>query len=295
MEIKNTRNLNSGAALKIEAQETKQAKNASSFTLRVVDGKVTAEEINHMLTLARGSTAYKSNAAKYQFKLKSDSNGQYLTLKQQGAWSNFKGLLGIGHKAREQERAAAKNLINKSLASVDLPSKSYNAEKYGDRLPLSKSQKYQLSMMNTSSLSPVVRHQLEAVGVSKEVASAQKKQRQDSDIISFSKLAGEQAYVSDDVEANRPSYQVYDPSEDNAQPHRVQQQAPVHVAPSHNSLIRNTEQIENPHQTNNSLFNPSEDGEMLHNPSFVEGQEPGREDFNQFMFGLMMKQNYELE
>lgn len=293
MEIKNTRNLNPGAALKIEAKETKQAKNASSFTLRVTDGKVTAKEISHMLTLARVSTAYKNNAAKYQFKLKSDSNGQYLTLKQQGAWSNFKGLLGIGHKAREQERAAAKNLINQSLSSRELPSKTYNVDKYDERLPLSKSQNYQLSMMNTSLLSPVARFELDAVGISKQAASTQQNQRQDSEEITFSKLAGEQAYVSDDVEANRPSYQAYDPNEDNAQSAPAVPQQPLNAAPAHSSLMRNTEQIEDPHQTNNSLFNPSEDGEMLHNPSFVEGQEPGREDFNQFMFGLMLKQNYE--
>ena len=62
MEIKNTRNIDTATTAKIEVKETKRAKNASEFKLRVVDGKVTAQELTHMLTLARVSKSYKKNA-----------------------------------------------------------------------------------------------------------------------------------------------------------------------------------------------------------------------------------------
>lgn len=165
MEIKNTRKLGLKDYAKIELKETKRAANASEFKLRVVDGKVTVEELTHMLTLARGSKSYKKNAENFQFKLKSDSKGQYLMLKQQGLWSNLKGYFGKGHEAREKERAAAKNFINNLLKDSQLPDKAYTDKKYDNQISLKQAKEYQLSMMNTSSISPTMTKGLEMVGV----------------------------------------------------------------------------------------------------------------------------------
>lgn len=151
MQIKSTSGLNFTKANAIELKELKGAKNASEFTLRVgADGKVTSLEISRMLNTARASKSYKNNSDKFQFKLKSDNNGQYLTLKQQGAWSSFKGWLGVGRAEREQQRADAKNLINATL-DLGQPDKAYSTK---DLLKFNQAQKYQVSVMTTSSLAP---------------------------------------------------------------------------------------------------------------------------------------------
>ena len=151
MQIKSTSGLNFTKTNAIELKELKGAKNASEFTLRVgAGGKVTSLEISRMLNTARASKSYKNNSDKFQFKLKSDNNGQYLTLKQQGAWSSFKGWLGVGRAEREQQRADAKNLINATL-DLGRPDKAYLNK---DLLTFNQAQKYQVSVMTTSSLAP---------------------------------------------------------------------------------------------------------------------------------------------
>ena len=173
----------------IELKELKGAKNASEFTLRVgADGKVTSFELSRMLTTARASKSYKNNSDKFQFKLKSDNNGQYLTLKQQGAWSSFKGWLGVGRAEREQQRADAKDLINATLVS-GRPDKSYSDK---DLLKFNQAQKYQVSVMTTSSLAP------EASRVDDQKKSAE---------VTMEMLRDGNAYVSDLVDDNKKSFE----------------------------------------------------------------------------------------
>ena len=86
-------------------------------------------------------------------------------LKQQGLWSNLKGCFGIGHEAREKERVAAKNFINNTLMYDQMPTKAYSDEKFDNQISLKQAKKYQLSMMNTSSISPTMTKGLEPVGL----------------------------------------------------------------------------------------------------------------------------------
>lgn len=112
MEIKITSGLPREEARDIEMAQLQRARAASSFSLRLnAEGKLDKHAFSELLAAARASNAYKANQQHYQFKLKSDSNGYTLTLKQQGLWSRFKGVFGWGRETRERQRADAKRLI----------------------------------------------------------------------------------------------------------------------------------------------------------------------------------------
>jgi len=118
MEIRITSGLPPKEAHDIEMAQLQGARAASSFSLRLNrEGKLDQAAFSQLLAAARASNAYKANQQHYQFKLKSDSSGHYLTLKQQGLWSRFKGLFGWGREARERQRADAQHLIRGSSLS----------------------------------------------------------------------------------------------------------------------------------------------------------------------------------
>ena len=113
MEIKITSGLPLKEAHDIEMGQLQRARAASSFYLRLnAEGKLDKHAFSELLAAARASNAYKANQQHYQFKLKSDGIGHYLTLKQQGLWSRFKGVFGWGREARERQRADAEHLID---------------------------------------------------------------------------------------------------------------------------------------------------------------------------------------
>ena len=112
MEIRITSGLPPKEAHDIEMAQLQRARTASSFSLRLnAEGKLDKHAFSQLLTAARASNAYKANQQHYQFKLKSDNSGHYLTLKQQGLWSRFKGVFGWGRETRERQRADAGYLI----------------------------------------------------------------------------------------------------------------------------------------------------------------------------------------
>jgi hypothetical protein len=291
MEIKNTRNLGLLDAAEIELKETNRAANASEFKLRVVDGKVTEKEISHMLTLARVSKNYKNNAANYQFKLKSDGNGQYLTLKQQGAWSSFKGLFGVGHTAREKERAAAKNLINGALRMNHRPEKSYQSDKYDNQISHKQAKKYQVSLMNTSGISPTMTQNLEHVG--RGPLKAKK-----SEELTMSMLAAGNAPVIDRQSMGNPSYQVYDPNEETESqaivPQNVSQQNAVgnHAHNSYMPVFSHQHESISNLSANNGLAQYEEVENEQTKGSFVEKNRESADfkPMHNFLMGLMKKQ-----
>lgn len=105
---------NATQALGQEVQDMQRGQKASSFKLNVTRGPggfvVTADEIRRLLNTAGASKDYKANAGKYQFKVLTDKSGdKTLTLKQQGLFSRFKGLLRIERGHRERQRAEAAN------------------------------------------------------------------------------------------------------------------------------------------------------------------------------------------
>lgn len=118
MEIRITSGLPPKEAHDIEMAQLQRARTASSFSLRLnAEGKLDKHAFSQLLTAARASNAYKANQQHYQFKLKSDNRGHYLTLKQQGLWSRFKGVFGWGRETRERQRADAQHLIRGSSLS----------------------------------------------------------------------------------------------------------------------------------------------------------------------------------
>lgn len=121
MEIKITSGLPANQELSIQAAQLRRAQTASSFSLRLnAEGKLDQRAFSELLTAARVSSAYKANQQHYQFKLKSDGSGHYLTLKQQGLWSRFKGVFGWGRETRERQRADAEHLIRgMSLSEIN--------------------------------------------------------------------------------------------------------------------------------------------------------------------------------
>ncbi len=138
MEIKITSGLPANQELSIQAAQLRRAQTASSFSLRLnAEGKLDQRAFSELLTAARVSSAYKANQQHYQFKLKSDGSGHYLTLKQQGLWSRFKGVFGWGRETRERQRADAELLIrgmslseiNQAISLVPNNPNHYN-EKY---------------------------------------------------------------------------------------------------------------------------------------------------------------------
>lgn len=118
MEIKITSGLPLQEAHDIEMAQLQRARAASSFYLRLnAEGKLDKHAFSQLLTAARASNAYQANQQHYQFKLKSDGSGHYLTLKRQGLWSRFKGVFGWGRETRERQRADAEHLIRGSSLS----------------------------------------------------------------------------------------------------------------------------------------------------------------------------------
>ena len=97
---------------------SQSARNQSEFKLRIIAGKTSREDLAALLEAARGSRHYQAHRGNYQFRLKSDSEGnQTLSLKEQGLWSRFKGVFGLGAERREQERTDALRYIE-SLVGV---------------------------------------------------------------------------------------------------------------------------------------------------------------------------------
>jgi hypothetical protein len=146
------------AVVKKERQLLRKADSifVSSFKLRLSpDANVQKYELGVLLKTARGNPRYQSNAANYQFKLKSDRQGQYLTLKQQGWWSSFKGLLGMGREVREQQRTAAMNLINSRLGIITRPTNSDGHRMDmapNDRLNFANAKSYQVNVFEDMNL-----------------------------------------------------------------------------------------------------------------------------------------------
>ncbi len=121
MEIKITNGLPLKKAFEIELAQRQRAETASSFSLRLnAEGKLDKHAFSELLAAARASNTYRANLQHYQFKLKSDGSGHYLTLKQQGLWSRFKGVFGWGRETRERQRADAQLLIRgRSLSEIN--------------------------------------------------------------------------------------------------------------------------------------------------------------------------------
>jgi hypothetical protein len=297
MKISNTRNLDSGATAALELKEAQMAVNASSFKLRVTGGKVTSQEISHMLTLARTSKHYKNNAADYQFKLKSDSKGQYLTLKQQGSWSSFKGLFGWGRDSREQQRAEAKNIINSALTLREMPSEGFQDDKYDAKLTHSLAKDYQLSMMNTSAISPTFRHDLSAIGLSgsNKDQSGEAHARVQSENVTMSMLAAGNALVDEEQPMGNPSFQHYDPQEESKNNNQIpQKRASQNVVPNkaHNSYMRPVSQNELQRNSEVNRNTEMDDDLGIDRQSEVNRTSKVNSDFHQFMMGLILKQQY---
>ena len=270
MKIKSTNGLDFAKANAIELKELKGAKNASEFTLRVgADGKVTSLELSRMLSTARASKSYKNNSDKFQFKLKSDNKGQYLTLKQQGAWSSFKGWLGAGRAEREQQRADAKNLINATLVSGRSDKSYFNK----DLLTFNQAQKYQVSVMTTSSLAP------EASRVGDQNKSAE---------VTMEMLRDGNAHVSAPMEDNKKSFEYLD---DDASKSVVDKNASQNAefinAEKHNSYMRpETKEFISSKQLDNDLIS-----ENSHDSANPRSSIFDNEKFNNFLMAqLYMEQ-----
>jgi hypothetical protein len=100
----------------LDRQQANQAIAASSFKLRLDQpGQLSPIDVVRLLQHARASRDYQAHGENYQLRLKTDQQGEYLSLKKQGLWSRFLGAFGVGHERRVQERAAAINLINRTL------------------------------------------------------------------------------------------------------------------------------------------------------------------------------------
>jgi hypothetical protein len=156
MRISNQNQMPQNANL-AQAQENKEMERAAghkSFRLTVTGNppKVSTDEIRRMLSSARASTSYKANFQKYQFKL----NGQELTLKQQGLFSRFKGLIGFHRDVREARRADAAKLIGDAFERED---KKLGADEkiFEDQMTNAESIKFQRDVMNHSDVSPKAR------------------------------------------------------------------------------------------------------------------------------------------
>lgn len=256
MEIKNTSGLASDVAAKREFAEIKTAENAKSFKLRLEnDGQIDRGAFKRMLTAARVSKAYKNNFDKYQFTIKSDRNGQYLSLKQQGLWSRFKGLFGIGSTARQEQRAQARNVIESALKfSERVYLTGQNPEGAGPldtRLTKAQAMEFQSRMMNESGISPVQTYKLDRLGVSAEDQRRSERSSERNELsgpVTFSGLIGdEQSFIQEQAEARRSAEPVPDEDPPHAQvplPGRPQPQVvnwlrenSIGLAADHQSLV----------------------------------------------------------
>lgn len=100
----------------------RQAEGATGFKLRLTSsGTLNKQSLSAFLDAAKLSTHYKQHESRYQFKLKSDNQGHYLTLKEQGLWSRLKGLVGWGRQERETQRMQAAQFIMANSRSMDMP------------------------------------------------------------------------------------------------------------------------------------------------------------------------------
>lgn len=219
MEIKNTSGLASNVAGKQELKEIKTAKNAKSFTLRLEnDGRIDRETFKRLLTAARVSKAYKNNFDKYQFTIKSDRNGQYLSLKRQGLWSRFKGLIGFGSTERQEQRAQARNVIESALKFSERvylrgqPDEGISP--LDTRLTKAQAVEFQAKLMNESSISPVRHYNLDQLGGSPQNQRLSEEGREPNALsgpITFNDLMRDDPpFVQEQVEARRSAEPVPD-------------------------------------------------------------------------------------
>lgn len=119
MEIKNLHTIPEAKQARYLEKLEKRVQGQSEFKLRVIDGKTTREDLTAFLGVVRRSKTYQKYSDNYQFRLQSDDQGnQYLTLKQQGLWSRFKGFFRIESERRGHERATAIRQINDIMGST---------------------------------------------------------------------------------------------------------------------------------------------------------------------------------
>lgn len=143
MEIKSHKNLAPRDARNAEMAELKKAKKESEFRLRLdANGQIDKDALNRLLLVVRASKSYKKHFEDFQFKVKSDSRGQFLSLKRQGLWSSFKGLFGIGREQRERQRDHAAGLINAALGH-----KTFDSGEDTKRMTFATAKEYQLATM----------------------------------------------------------------------------------------------------------------------------------------------------
>ena len=146
-----------------EKNQISQSVSASKFKLRLDNaGQLTVIDVTRLLQHARISRDYKAHGNNYELKLKTDQQGQYLTFKQQGLWSRFKGVFGIGHETRTQQRAAAMNLINRTFEQkgFSFPTKGTEAANNEQKLDwvnekavsFAEAKTYQRKLMNAAGI-----------------------------------------------------------------------------------------------------------------------------------------------
>lgn len=193
--------------------EKAKSTSVSSFKLRLSrDPDVQRYELGVLLRAARDNPRYQSHAANYQFKLKSDSQGQYLTLKQQGWWSSFKGMVGWGRQVREQQRTDAMDLINSRLRFHVAPTDA-------DENPILLGPKDRLNFVNAKSYQVNV---FAATSSSRGVESTKKELKTFDDLFEEEKLPGSSAFIkSDEAPASANSWS---PVPDNLEVHNPPQE-----------------------------------------------------------------------
>ena len=118
MEIKNLHAIPEDRVGSYLTKLDKAIQGQTEFQLRIIDGKTSKEDIKFFLDAVRSSKTYQKHEDNYQFRVKADSQGnQFLTLKQQGLWSRFLGVFGVGSDRRGQERADAIRQIDRLMGA----------------------------------------------------------------------------------------------------------------------------------------------------------------------------------
>lgn len=226
------------AALNKERQLLRKADSifVSSFKLRLSPNpQVQKYELEVLLKTARSNPRYQSNAANYQFKLKSDSQGQYITLKQQGWWSSFKGMFGWGREAREKQRTDAMDLINLKLGRYIGPTGTdgdYLDLRQNDRLNFANAKSYQTNVFESMGLGP------SAQGANSETTNSEAENWEDL----MGESPGSSAYIKEDARATLRSQEHIVERDPSGEPPAQQTQfvMPTAVdggAPRNNSLF----------------------------------------------------------
>jgi hypothetical protein len=216
--------VNAAEALKIETDELRQGRKASSFKLGVsnVNGtfQVSSGEIQRMLQTARGSINYKKNFEKYQFKvITSDTGQKTLSLKEQGFFSKLKGLFTIGRAERQQQRAEASRLISDAFSRAGLR----DTIATGSHMTHNDAIRLQRDLMSSSSLAPQADLWWTKAEAEKKMADGvvppeplnrgKRDVSASSEDVTFSKLLGEGDQAAHDTTLVRDSFETYESGE----------------------------------------------------------------------------------